>query len=81
MLSKVDEKGRICLGKKLGKRLGEEVFIVELKDGVLLVPKPADPLKMLQTLGASLPDVPTRELLKEITGEAKKETGCGAGDA
>jgi hypothetical protein len=73
MLSKVDEKGRLYLGKKRGKQLGKEVFIVELKSGILLIPKPEDPVKSLETLGASLPDVPMKELRKEIAEEAAKE--------
>ena len=73
MLSKVDEKGRLYLGKRWGKRLGKEVLIVELKSGILLIPKPEDPVKSLEALGASLPDLPIKELKKDIAEEVAKE--------
>jgi len=73
MLSKVDEKGRLYLGRELRERLGKEVYVVEIDGGILIVPKPKDPVKALEMLGASLPDKPIRELRKEIAEKAREE--------
>ncbi len=73
MLSKVDEKGRVYLGKRLRKRLGDEVYVVEMDEGILIVPKPMDPVKALELLGAALPEKPIMELRKEITESAEDE--------
>lgn len=47
MWAKVDERGRVYLPKSVRSRIGREVFIVEVKDGILLIPKPSDPVKRL----------------------------------
>jgi len=75
MLSKVDEKGRLYLGRGLRERLGKEVYVVEIDGGILIVPKPKDPVKALEMLGATLPDKPIRELRKEIAEKAEEEFG------
>jgi len=73
MLSKVDTKGRLYLRREFRERLGREVYVVELDEGVLIVPKPKDPVKELERLGSPLPDKPIREFRKEITEKAREE--------
>ena len=38
MRAKVDDKGRIYFSKSVREKIGREVFIVEVKGGVLLIP-------------------------------------------
>lgn len=44
-----DERGRITLPKKLRERFGERYRLVELTDGIKLLPRPEDPLESLQS--------------------------------
>ncbi|WP_297550490.1 AbrB family transcriptional regulator [Thermococcus sp.] len=73
MLTKVDQKGRLYIPKAMREGLSEEVYLVRLDEGILIVPKPRDPLKELEELGRKLPDKSIRELRKEIVEEATKE--------
>ena len=63
----------MCLPKPMREKVGKEVFIVEVKDGVLLIPKPADPVKELEKIGKPLPDKSVKELRKEIESVAEEE--------
>ncbi|WP_457590711.1 AbrB/MazE/SpoVT family DNA-binding domain-containing protein [Geoglobus sp.] len=73
MWAKVDDRGRVYLPKQVRDRVGREVFVIEVKDGVLLIPKPSDPFKELEELGKKLPDRPVRELRREIEDLAMEE--------
>ena len=73
MWAKVDSRGRVYLPKSVREKIGREVFIVEVKDGILLIPKPADPLKELEEIGRKLPEKSVRELRKEIEAAAMEE--------
>ncbi|QDA30840.1 AbrB family transcriptional regulator [Thermococcus indicus] len=75
MLAKVDSKGRLYIPKELRKDLSREVYLVRVNDGVLIVPKPEDPLRELEELGNKLPDIPLEELRVEILKEAEKLAG------
>ncbi|ASJ11907.1 AbrB/MazE/SpoVT family DNA-binding domain-containing protein [Thermococcus thioreducens] len=75
MLAKVDPKGRLYLPKELRKNLPKEVYLVRVDDGILIVPKPEDPLKELEELGKNLPDIPIEEIKVEILKEAEKLAG------
>ncbi|NJE09720.1 AbrB/MazE/SpoVT family DNA-binding domain-containing protein [Thermococcus sp. MAR1] len=75
MLAKVDPKGRLYLPKELRKNLPKEVYLVRVDDGILIVPKPEDPLKELEELGKNLPDIPIKEIRVEILKEAEKLAG------
>ncbi|NPA47855.1 MAG: AbrB family transcriptional regulator [Thermococci archaeon] len=75
MLAKVDSRGRLYLPKELRRGLSREVYLVMVEGGVLIVPKPEDPLKELEDIGKKLPDVPVDELRKEILSEAEKIAG------
>lgn len=75
MLAKVDPKGRLYLPKELRKNLPKEVYLVRVDDGILIVPKPEDPLKELEELGKNLPDIPIEEIRVKILKEAEKLAG------
>lgn len=73
MIARVDIKGRLYLPKKVRGKLGEKVYLVELKDGLLLIPEPKDPFKELEEIGKALPDKSIKELKKEIIKQAEEE--------
>ncbi len=73
MLTRIDSKGRLYIPKVMRGGLPDEVYLVKLDEGILIVPKPLDPLKELEELGRKLPDRSLRELRKEILEEATKE--------
>ncbi len=75
MLAKVDPKGRLYLPKELRKNLPKEVYLVRVDDGILIVPKPEDPLKELEELGKNLPNITIEEIRMEILKEAEKLAG------
>ncbi|RLI78951.1 AbrB family transcriptional regulator [Archaeoglobales archaeon] len=73
MKAKVDKKGRLYIPKQMRNKIGEEVYLVETKDGLMLIPKPEDPLKMLEEIGKALPDKSIDEIKKDILEQAKEE--------
>ncbi|AFL94762.1 hypothetical protein containing AbrB/MazE/MraZ-like domain [Thermococcus cleftensis] len=75
MLARVDSRGRLYLPKELRENLPREVYLVRVDDGILIVPKPDDPVKELEELGKGLPDVPIEELRREILKEAERLAG------
>ena len=52
--AKMDEKGRINIGKKAIKQYGDRFFIVKLSDEIVLIPRPKDPLNELRNWGRKL---------------------------
>jgi len=75
MLARVDSRGSLYLPKELRENLPREVYLVRVDDGILIVPKPDDPVKELEELGKGLPDVPIEELRREILKEAERLAG------
>ncbi len=73
MWAKVDDRGRIYLPKPVREKIGKEVFVVEVKDGILLIPKPEDPVKELENIGKLLPDKSIKEFRDEIEKAAEEE--------
>lgn len=43
-----DERGRITIPKELRERFGERYRLVELRDGIKLLPQPEDPVRTLR---------------------------------
>ena len=52
--AKMDEKGRINIGKEALKQYGDRFFVVKLSDEIVLVPRPKDPVKELRKWGKEL---------------------------
>ncbi|AJC71154.1 MAG: AbrB family transcriptional regulator [Thermococcus sp.] len=75
MLAKVDSRGRLYIPKELRRDISGEVYLVRVSEGILIVPKPEDPLRELEELGKKLPDVSIEELRREILKEAEKLAG------
>ncbi|MDK2781764.1 MAG: hypothetical protein PWR13_792 [Archaeoglobi archaeon] len=73
MWAKVDDRGRVCIPKPLREKIGKEVFVVETREGILLIPKPQDPVKELEEIGKQLPEKSVKELRREIESAAMEE--------
>ncbi|MCD6559896.1 AbrB family transcriptional regulator [Thermococci archaeon] len=73
MISKVDSRGRLYIPKSMRSKVGSEVYLVETPNGILIIPKPEDPLKELEELGKSLPEVSPEKLKGEILKQALEE--------
>ncbi len=73
MWVKVDDRGRLYLPRRVREKIGKEVFVVEVKDGVLLIPKPSDPVREFEEIGKGFPDKLVKELRKEIEEAAVEE--------
>ena len=71
--AKVDAKGRLYIPKELRDEIGKEVFLIRTPNGILIVPKPEDPISELEKLGKKLPDKPIEELKQDILKEAERE--------
>ncbi len=74
MEAKIDKRGRIYLPKPVRKKLGESVYLTEFKDGILIIPKPKDPVRQLEELGKLITAKTITEIKKDIEDEAMKET-------
>jgi len=73
MIVKCDDKGRLYIPKKFQSKIKGEIYIVEIKEGLLLVPVPADPFKTLHSIGKILPEHSISELKDIIEKESNKE--------
>jgi hypothetical protein len=52
--ARMDEKGRINIGKEAIKQYGDRFFIVKLLDEIVLIPRPKDPVTELRKWGKEL---------------------------
>ncbi|MFO8017507.1 MAG: AbrB family transcriptional regulator [Promethearchaeia archaeon] len=73
MIGKCDDKGRLYIPKKLQSKIKGNVYLVELKEGLLVVPIPEDPVSQLRSIGKELPDKSISELKDIIKQEALKD--------
>jgi bifunctional DNA-binding transcriptional regulator/antitoxin component of YhaV-PrlF toxin-antitoxin module len=73
MRVKVDERGRLYLPREFREKIGREVYLVDVKDGVLIIPKPTDPVKELEEIGSLIPERSIKELKKDILKMAEEE--------
>jgi len=73
MISKIDSKGRIYIPKKFRSRIKGDIYIVELNQGLLILPIPNDPIKELEEAGKGLPDLSFSEFKEAIQVETDKE--------
>lgn len=73
MWAKLDSKGRLHIPKELRSKLDDKVFLIEIDDGILIIPKPKDPIKTLEEIGRLLPDKSIEEFRREIKEIAEEE--------
>ena len=52
--ARMDEEGRINIGKESVKQYGDRFFIVKLLDEIVLIPRPKDPVTELRKWGKEL---------------------------
>jgi len=76
VIAKIDDKGRIYLPKEIREKFNsKEFYIVDLRYGIVLIPKLRDPIKALEEEGKKLPNLDIKELKRIIREEAEKEVG------
>ena len=51
MTSKIDSKGRVYIPKSMRKKLTRDVYLVKTPEGILIIPKPKDPIKERKQIG------------------------------
>lgn len=66
-----DERGRITIPKEVRERFGERYRLVELEDGIKLMPVPKDPLEALRNAAS--------DELKAASMDELRETGLEEG--
>lgn len=70
-----DARGRVTVPKPLRERFGERYRLVELDDGIKLVPIPADPVAALRdAAGERLRDASPEELRDAAEERGREET-------
>ena len=70
----LDDRGRLTLPKELRERYGDHYHIVELHDGIKLIPVAEDPLEALREEFADI-DKTAAELRAEARDAALDEAG------
>ena len=73
MISKIDEKGRLYLPKRIRKGLKGKVYVVRIGNEIVIIPIPEDPVSELAEIGKKLPDKSIKEFREEIEGAALEE--------
>ena len=74
MITQYDAKGRVYIPKVYQKKMTKDVFIIETKEGLLLIPIPEDPVQELEKLGEKLPSLTIKELKNAILEQATNES-------
>ena len=69
-----DKRGRITIPPELRERFGEEYRVVELHDGIKLVPVPEDPLEALQSAATDDLRAASVDELREAAGTSPGPT-------
>ena len=71
-----DERGRITIPKDVRERLGERYRLVELRDGIKLIPVPADPVAALRAAASPEFKAASMDDLRDAaTEEAREQAG------
>lgn len=73
MASQVDDQGRLYLPKATRERYGERFRIVELQDGLKLIPVPDDPVEGLKEAMRGIEGVPLDELREQAQAAARDD--------
>lgn len=63
----LDDRGRLTLPKEIRERYGNRYYIVELHDGIKLIPLAEDPLEALREEFAAV-----EKTAEELRGEARE---------
>lgn len=73
----MDERGRVTIGKRIGRRYGRGFFVIEAPGEVVLIPKSKDPIKELKEWGrkAGIKNLTPQEVRRLAEEEAYKEIG------
>ena len=71
----MDERGRVTIGKELGKKFGRVFFVVPTYNEIVLMPKPKDPLKALEEWGrkSGINKLSMAQINKIVETEATRE--------
>ena len=76
ILVKLDKKGGLYLPKEIRKFNVDEFYTSVVPEGILLVPRVKDPIKVLEEEGKKLPqNLSIEELKRKALEEAEKEIG------
>jgi bifunctional DNA-binding transcriptional regulator/antitoxin component of YhaV-PrlF toxin-antitoxin module len=70
----LDDRGRLTLPKEVRERYGDHYYIVELRDGIKLIPVAEDPLEALREEFEDV-EKTAEELRKEAREAALDEAG------
>ncbi|MFC6725226.1 AbrB/MazE/SpoVT family DNA-binding domain-containing protein [Halobium palmae] len=70
----LDDRGRLTLPKEIRERYGDRYHVVDVRDGVKLIPVADDPLDALRDEFADV-EKTTEELREEARGAALDEAG------
>lgn len=73
MATEVDAQGRLYLPKGTRNRYGERFRLVELRDGIKLIPLGDDPVDELTEALGDLADVPIEEVREEAQARARDD--------
>ena len=69
-----DERGRITIPKDLRERFGERYRLIELRDGIKLLPRPENPVETLRNAASDeLKEASMEELREAGFDEARKQ--------
>ena len=72
-LTETDEKGRIYLPMNARQKYGRKFLLIELPNGIKLVPVPKDPIQDLQQVMKKISKKDIQTIKKEIQLQALKE--------
>lgn len=68
-----DKRGRVTIPKNVRERFGEEYRLVELRDGIKLVPIPDDPVATLRDAASDEFKQASQEELRDAARETARE--------
>ncbi len=68
-----DERGRITIPKDLRERFGERYRLVELQDGIKLLPRPDDPVTALRDAASDDLEETSMDELREAGREEARD--------
>lgn len=73
MAATVDDQGRLYLPKHTRERYGDQFRIVELEEGIKLIPLEEDPVTGLRKAMPGIQDVPIGELQEQSEAAARED--------